>query len=42
LTGLRLYVDAGTLRLESSPSGFGDIEAEYEGFGIDLRLGYRF
>jgi opacity protein-like surface antigen len=39
--GLR-YVDAGTLRLKSSPSGLGEIKADYKGLGLDVRLGYRF
>jgi opacity protein-like surface antigen len=39
--GLR-YVDAGKLRLKSSPSGLGDIKADYKGLGLDVRLGYRF
>jgi opacity protein-like surface antigen len=39
--GLR-YVDAGALRLKSSPSGFGEIKADYKGLGLDVRLGYRF
>ena len=39
--GLR-YIDAGTLRLESSPPGLGEIKADYEGLALDVRLGYRF
>jgi opacity protein-like surface antigen len=39
--GLR-YVDAGSLRLDSSPPGLGEIKADYRGFGLELRLGYRF
>jgi opacity protein-like surface antigen len=39
--GLR-YIDAGTLRLKSSPSGLGEIKADYKGLGVDVRLGYRF
>lgn len=39
--GLR-YVDAGTVRLKSSPSGLGEIKADYKGLGLDVRLGYRF
>jgi opacity protein-like surface antigen len=36
------YIDAGTLRLKSSPSGLGQIKADYKGLGFDVRLGYRF
>jgi len=39
--GLR-YIDAGTLRLESSPPGLGEIKADYKGLALDVRLGYRF
>jgi opacity protein-like surface antigen len=39
--GLR-YIDAGTVRLKSSGSGFGEIKADYKGLGLDARLGYRF
>lgn len=39
--GIR-YIDAGTVGLESSPSGLGEIEADYQGLALDIRLGYRF
>ena len=39
--GIR-YIDAGTVRLKSSPSGLGAIKADYEGPGIEVRLGYTF
>jgi opacity protein-like surface antigen len=36
------YIDAGTLRLKSSPPGLGEVKADYKGLGLDVRLGYRF
>ena len=37
--GLR-YIDAGTVRLKSS--GLGQLDVDYKGIGLDVRLGYRF
>ncbi|MFM7506273.1 MAG: outer membrane protein [Rubrivivax sp.] len=39
--GLR-YIDAGTVRLQSPAASAGVIRADYKGFGLDLRVGYRF
>jgi opacity protein-like surface antigen len=36
------YVNAGTPRLKGTSAGTGDLQATYEGLGVDLRLGYRF
>jgi opacity protein-like surface antigen len=36
------YIDAGTLRLKSSPPGLGEVKADYKGLGLGVRLGYRF
>ena len=36
--GLR-YIDTGTVRLKSS--GLGQLDVDYKGIGLDVRLGYR-
>ncbi|MGL4574271.1 MAG: outer membrane protein, partial [Burkholderiaceae bacterium] len=36
------YVNAGTVRLNGSAAGLGEIRADYKGLGLDARLGYRF
>ncbi len=39
--GLR-YVDAGTVRLQSTTAAGGGIRADYKGLGLETRVGYRF